>query len=480
MSGVQRHQRLESVSRNANNAAVYGAWERFVQGEDDIRAVRPEVAVSWHRCRDQYRVDPYLSEAPVAVAEVAHALEHDVVFAELGFRAAMMHEVANFGGIMTVADATGRIPAEWGDKATGSIAARAGLAAWFCWSESAVGTNGMGTTLGTQNPVVIRREEHWRQAFHDWTCAGVAVRDVVRKEPIAVLNISCWCSDLPASARGWLANAAAHTQSRFRMRARDCGAELLAAYNHARVRSTEPLAAVDTSGKVVIADDTASVLLGVPANTPAVNPTVRWNPRLRAFVDAARYAGKHATHNPDSIGSTQIFTHLADEPSPIGIRPVFQYGNLVGHLISFGVSDGEPLREAEVGAHFQGQPRRVVGVREGRMVLRSPEVTLRRVGRQRRMAVHGPGQATGRLVRPRQAGQRTGQRRIPASTPPVRREPEPCSGGRTSRQGRVGSGHEGSREHDGAGVPAERARGTPCAGHLRFESRRKESHAGEP
>jgi sigma-54 dependent transcriptional regulator, acetoin dehydrogenase operon transcriptional activator AcoR len=375
MSGVQR---LESVSRNVTEAAVYDAWERFVHGEDDIRGVRPEVAISWHRCRDQYHVDPYLSEAPVAVAEVAHRLEHDVVFAELGFRAAAIaHEVANFGGIVTVADATGRILAEWGDKATCSIAAEASLAPWFCWAESAVGTNGMGTALGTQHPVVIRREEHWCQAFHDWTCAAVAVRDVVTKEPIAVLNISCWRRDLPASAPGWLANAASHTQSRLRRRARDGGAELLAAYNHARSRSTEPLAAVDTSGKVVIADDTASVLLGVPGNAPAVDPAVRWNPRLPAFVDAARYASKQASHNPDWIGSTQIFTHLADEPSPIGIRPVFQYGNLVGHLISFGVSDGSPLGEAEVGAHFQGQPRRVVGVRESRMVLlRLPEVAL--------------------------------------------------------------------------------------------------------
>jgi hypothetical protein len=225
--------------------------------------------------------------------------------------------------------------------------------------------------------VMIRREEHWCQAFHDWTCVAVAVRDVVSKEPIAVLNISCWRSDLPASAGGWLANAAAYTQSRLRMRAHDSGAELLAAYNHARIRSTEPLVAVDTSGKVVIADDTASVLLGVPGNAPAVNPAVRWNPRLPAFVDAARYASKQASHNPDWIGATQIFTHLADEPSPIRIRPFFQYGNLVGHLISFGVSDGEPLPEAEAGAHFQGQARRVVGVRESRMVLlRLPEVTL--------------------------------------------------------------------------------------------------------
>ena len=162
-----------------------------------------------------------------------------------------------------------------------------------------------------------------------------------------------------------------------RSRARDGGTQLLAAYNHARARSTEPLAAVDTSGKVVIADDSASVLLGVPGNAPAVSPAVRWNPRLPAFVDAARYASKQAGHNPDWVGSTQIFTHLADEPSPIRIRPVFQYGNLIGHLISFGGSDGEPLPEVEAVARFQGQARRVVGIRESRMVLlRLPEVTL--------------------------------------------------------------------------------------------------------
>jgi hypothetical protein len=102
---------------------------------------------------------------------------------------------------------------------------------------------------------------------------------------------------------------------------------------------------------------------------------VRWNPKLPAFIDAVRYASKQASHNPDWIGSTQIFTHLADEPSPIAIRPVFRYGNLVGHLISFGVTDGEQLPRAEADAHAEEQPRRVVGVRGNRMVLlRAPEV----------------------------------------------------------------------------------------------------------
>jgi len=367
-------QRLEPTSRDTDMPA-YDAWERFVRGDDDLRGVRPEVAISWQRCRDQYRVDPFLSEAPAAVAEVEHSLEHDVVFAELGFRAAaMVHEVSKFG-IVVIADANGRVLAEWGDKATLTAAVETGLAPWFCWSESAVGTNGIGTAIGTRNPLVIRREEHWCQAFHDWTCAGVAVRDVVSKEPIAGLNISCWRNDMPAAASTWLATAAAHIQSKLRMCARDGGAELLGAYNHARARSTGPLAAVDTAGKVVIADESASVSLGVPSNTPAIDPAVRWNPQLPAFIDAVRYASKRSSHDPDWIGSTQIFTHLADEPSPIGISPVFRHGNLVGHLISFGISDGEKLTLAEATPHAEEQPRRVVGVRGDRMVLlRLPEV----------------------------------------------------------------------------------------------------------
>lgn len=373
MSDVQRS---ESISRKA---VIYSAWERFVQGDDDVRGVRPEVAISWQRCRDQYRVDPFLSEAPAAVSQLAqHPLEHDVVFAELGFSAAAMaHEVANAGGVVVVADASGRILAEWGDKATTSVADEAGLAPWFSWSESAVGTNGMGTALAHQNTVVIRQGEHWAQVLHDWTCAGVAVRDVVSKEPIAVLNISCWRKDLPPSARAWLENAAARTQSRLRKRARDGGAELLAAYSDARTRSSVPLVALDTAGKVVIADDRASVLLGVPGNTPAVDPTVRWTPQLPTLIEAARYATKQASSNPDWVGSTQIFTHLAEEPSPIGIRSVFHYGNLIGHLVSFGASDGEQLPQAEVGAPSLGSPRRVVALRENRMaLLKMSEVTL--------------------------------------------------------------------------------------------------------
>ncbi|MGW4566054.1 LytTR family transcriptional regulator DNA-binding domain-containing protein [Streptomyces sp. NPDC004561] len=370
--------RFEPVSANLGNGPVLAAWERFVQGEDHVPGVRPLVAVSWSRCREQYRIDPHLTQAPAAVAEPGHAPEHDVVFAELGFRASSVaHEVGNLGGVVTVTDATGRILAEWGDQATLARADASRLAPWFCWAECAAGTNGMGTALETHGPVPIRGAEHWCQAFHNWVCAGIAVRDVVTKEPIAVLSICCWRSQLPESAESWLANAATMTQHPLKRRARYSGAELVAAYTKARTRSGAALAAVDTAGKVVIADDMASVLLGVPASTPAVDPTLRWNPGLPELIAAARHATGQAAHNPGWVGSTRIFAHPADEPTSISIRPVFSSGHLIGNLVSFGVSDGVQLPQADRSTRPRTPPHRVVALRDNRMVLlRLPEVSF--------------------------------------------------------------------------------------------------------
>ncbi len=370
--------RLETTGPGRGRSTVLAAWERFVRGEDQVPGVRPVVAISWHRCRERYRVDPHLTGAPIAVAEIDHSPEHDVVFTELGFCAASVaHDVGSIGGVVTVTDATGRILGEWGDRATLARATDANLAPWFCWSESAVGTNGMGTALEAHGPVTIRGAEHWCQALHNWVCAGIAVRDVVSREPIAVLNISCWRSQLPGPTGSWLANAVTKTQCLLRRRARNSGAELVAAYTQARAHSRAALAAVDTAGKVVIADDTASVLMGVPASTPAVDPTLRWNPGLPELIGAARYASRQAVHNPDWVGSTQVFTHLADEPTPITIRPVFSCGHLIGNLVWFGASEGAQLPPAEGSAHPGVKPRRLVALRDHRMVLlQLPEVSF--------------------------------------------------------------------------------------------------------
>ena len=96
------------------------------------------------------------------------------------------------------------------------------------------------------------------------------------------------------------------------------------------------------------------------------------HPGLPDLIGAARYASTQAAHNPDWVGSTQVFTHLADEPMPISIRPVFLCGHLIGSLIAFGVSDGERVPRPEAPPPSRT---RLVGMRENRLVLlRSAEV----------------------------------------------------------------------------------------------------------
>jgi transcriptional regulator of acetoin/glycerol metabolism len=71
----------------------------------------------------------------------------------------------------------------------------------FTWSESAAGTNGMGTALGRTRAVGVYGPEHWCASLHDWNCNGVSVGDATCGGSLAVLNISFWRTT-PSAALG--------------------------------------------------------------------------------------------------------------------------------------------------------------------------------------------------------------------------------------------------------------------------------------
>jgi hypothetical protein len=375
MSQTAKGHRSTDVERYR---AVTAARERFLAGDDRVRGVRPEVATSWYRCRDQYHVDPGLSQAPAASAQdespTEHALEHEVVFAQLGGAAASISsEVESLGGVVTVTDGVGRILTVQGDPATLRRARDSNMAPWSCWSEWATGTNGMGTALEAPGAVLIRGPEHWCTGFDEWVCAGVAVRDAVTDDPVAVLDVSTWRANLPTQAADWLSKAVGGARAILRQRARDSGAELAAAFTQASARSGQGLAALDASGKVVIADEEASLFLGVPARVPALDPAVRWHPSLD-LGRLARHATKQARLDRGWVGSTQIATGLTSEPCRITLRPVFLTDQPIGTLAVFGLDDGDPM-EREAPDRGLSLPSRIVGVSGERMVLlRPPEV----------------------------------------------------------------------------------------------------------
>jgi hypothetical protein len=375
MSPTAKRHRMSDAERYQ---AVTAARERFVAGDDRVRGVRPEVATSWYRCREQYHVDPSLSAAPAASAQdessAEHTLEHEIVFAQLGGAAASIaSEVERLGGVVTVTDGAGRILSVQGDKDTLWRARDSNMAPWSCWSEWATGTNGMGTALEAPGPVLISGPEHWCTGFHEWVCAGVAVRDAVTHDAVAVLDVSTWRANLPPQAAGWLSKAVGGARTILRQRAHDSGAELAAAFTQTRANSGQALAALDARGKVVIADEGASLFLGVPARVPALDPAVRWQPGLD-LERLARHAIKQARLDHGWIGSTQIVTELGSEPYRLTLRPVFLADQPIGTLAVFGAEDGDQMERERPEAGLS-PPSRIVGVSGERMVLlRRPEV----------------------------------------------------------------------------------------------------------
>jgi hypothetical protein len=369
-----RHRRSDAERYQA----VTAARERFLAGDDRVRGVRPEVATSWYRCREQYHVDPGLLEAPPASEQdessSEHTLEHEIVFAQLGGTAASIStEVESLGGVVTVTDGAGRILTVQGDKETLRRAKDSNMAPWSCWSEWATGTNGMGTALEAPGAVLISGPEHWCTGFDEWICAGVAVRDPVTGDPVAVLDVSTWRAHLPTQAAEWLSKAVGGARAILRQRAHDSGAELAAAFAQASARSGQALAALDASGKVVIADEEASLFLGVPARVPAIDPAVRWRPGLD-LGRLARHATKQARLDRGWVGSTQILTGLSSEPCRITLRPVLLFDQPIGTLAVFGFDDGDPI-ERDAPNPGMSPPARIVGLTDERMVLlHRPEV----------------------------------------------------------------------------------------------------------
>lgn len=361
------------------------AWERFTAGADTVQGVRPEILMSWYRCREEYQVDPCLDRAPAAAeggatAEVsAHSIDHDVVFAELGgLAASAAGEVDGLDGLVTVADSDGRILASWGSRRILHLAADSNLAPWSTWSEWASGTNGMGTALESHHPIMVRGPEHWCRGFHRWVCAGVAVRDAVTHDPLAVLNVSCWKTSLPDTVLPWLRKVAAGTETKLRRRAYYSGTLLAAAFADARVAPATPLAVVDPAGNVVLANSEAAVLMGTPADTPAYAPAHRRTPQLPALPRLARLATQRARQDPHWRGSTQVFVPFLGTPVPVVVCPVFTGTQVIGVLLTFGSSGGHPAFGAPSGdpllssAHPRTLPSRVIALREDRWVLLDP------------------------------------------------------------------------------------------------------------
>lgn len=359
------------VGRRESAAITATVRERFLAGEDVSSAVRRGVLLSWVRCRDDYRVDPSQGRAPSSPErEPCQLLDEKVVVTQLaGLAKAIEDDVAAIGAVVAIADGRGGILATWGDSATLRLADDVNLAPRCAWSEPETGTNAIGTALDTEGPIAIRGGEHWCRGFVDWDSAGVALRDPVTRRSLGVLGVASRKRPLPNAVLSWLRWAQETIESGLREQALRTFRDLGAVYRAEARRAQGPLAAADTGGRLLLANEDARAYFGIvaperPWEVTATMPQL--HAALRSAVDRAQLDRRWA-------GVSHVPTAEPEDMLPVAFRPAIRDHRLVGILLS--APNGE--REGEVlsmgGDAGRPESGRLLGLQGERMVLVSAE-----------------------------------------------------------------------------------------------------------
>lgn len=171
---------------------LHEVYDAVLAGQRAPAAPRSLVSASWERSRAAH-IDPDCRTPPVVLADealpdlrTAHPL-NDVMPLLHSTLVSIADEAMH---IMLVTDAEGTILWREGAAKLLHAADRVGLQPGTRWSEDAIGTNAMGTTLAVDAPVQIHSAEHLVRTCHAWTCAAAPVHDPDTGAILGAIDIS--------------------------------------------------------------------------------------------------------------------------------------------------------------------------------------------------------------------------------------------------------------------------------------------------
>lgn len=164
--------------------------ERVLGGARGPRP-RPEIAASWRRVTAT-GLDP--GSEPSVPALGPGELERRRTVSGLGdllphLESAVAPALAA-GELVVISDAEGRVLWRLGSPGVRRRADALGFTTGSAWTERNVGTNAIGTSLVTGEPVQIRGGEHFVESHISWGCAAAPIRDPWTGRTLGVLDVS--------------------------------------------------------------------------------------------------------------------------------------------------------------------------------------------------------------------------------------------------------------------------------------------------
>jgi hypothetical protein len=171
---------------------LHQVFDAVLAGEPGPVVPRALVSESWERSLAA-QIDPDQRTPPVVVqdAELPDLRSAHPLNAVMPLLRSTLVSIADEAmHVMLVTDADGTILWREGAARLLVSADQVGLQPGTRWTEDAIGTNAMGTTLAVDAPVTIHSAEHLVRTYHAWTCAAAPVHDPDTGDILGAIDIS--------------------------------------------------------------------------------------------------------------------------------------------------------------------------------------------------------------------------------------------------------------------------------------------------
>jgi hypothetical protein len=248
--GVWAVRRGTDLRRHAH--LLHRTHEAMLTGHTLPAAPRGVVARSWTRMQaDGHDPDRASAGDPVGVDDVERRRRASPLHGVLpGLRASLAAVADEAQHIMVVTDADGVVL--WRDGCNG-VRHRAdvlGFTEGATWTETAVGTNAIGTAMVERAAVQLFSAEHYQRSLHSWTCTAAPVHDPRTGALLGIVDISGPAATVHPAAVALVGTAVRLAEADL-WREREAGLEALRAMAAPILRRVAgPAAVVDHDGWV--------------------------------------------------------------------------------------------------------------------------------------------------------------------------------------------------------------------------------------
>lgn len=192
----------EILSRNAPPTEEHAHAEarEALPKTTSLNSAVEEVSESWRRCLVDYHVDPKSRAAPNVVTQSElNASKEPVaeVIAQAREEIDRLYAIVRQQGyVVLLCNNEGVAIHHRGDEARADDFKNWGIWLGGVWSERIEGTNGIGTCITEQRPVLVHCGQHYRSRHSKLTCAGAPIFNASGKIA-GVLDVSAVASEGP-------------------------------------------------------------------------------------------------------------------------------------------------------------------------------------------------------------------------------------------------------------------------------------------